>query len=440
MVGARRPHPGTLRRRLRAGEPRRDLEGLRRHQPHHERRAARRILPALPRQPLRPRRAGRLAHRSPDAGAAQRDLFRARLSRPLSRPAAAGGRRPRRGGRPGGGAHRRRAAADRRRLAPAQLRLLRSARALRWLADRHARAGAGGAGRQPRHRQRARFRHPRKPRPDGLPGAACRDADRSEARLADDRHMVVRPSGRAPLRRGEPGPTAAGAGLPARLAAQGAGEPRALLGTRRRNRRAGGRRPRRAGDRAAFDGAGLRRGPAGTATCRAARVPGARRGGVACDARRLRPRRRRRRGTRRLNAGGRPLDRRLDPLHRGRHGAAGDAARAEAGALPAPAAGRPAGACRRQPLLARPLRRALRGGDAAAAAVLGARRGGGRRRGARAAAGGDPFGISASPPARIPNGPPRGSSGSRARRSTPPRASATGSRPTAGGRSTRSSS
>ena len=71
-------------------------------------------------QPRRP-------HRRSDAGPRQRNLFRTRLYRPLSRLHAARGRGPDRRQRPGHGAHRRRPEADQRALAPPRFRLCRSA-------------------------------------------------------------------------------------------------------------------------------------------------------------------------------------------------------------------------------------------------------------------------------------------------------------------------
>lgn len=110
VVGARRPHPGALRRRLRAGEPRGDHARLCRPVRRGAGRAAGGVLPHLPRRAAAAVRPGR-ARGDPDPGAAERHLFRTRLHRALSRLPVARGRgsddRPRRRH----GAHRLRAPA-----------------------------------------------------------------------------------------------------------------------------------------------------------------------------------------------------------------------------------------------------------------------------------------------------------------------------------------
>ena len=200
LVGARRPHPGAVRRRLRAGEPRRHLaifSDL--YAETHVHRLAgffrpfRDALQGLADDPRRPRR-------HPDARAAQRDLFRARLHRPLSRLHPARGRGPDRRERPGHGPHRRRPPAGQRALAPPRRRLRRPARARRRLAPRH--PGLVGALRQGSVTlgQRARLRHPRDPGAARLPAAHRRGPARRAADPAEHRHLVVRPAGRARAR------------------------------------------------------------------------------------------------------------------------------------------------------------------------------------------------------------------------------------------------
>ena len=197
LVGARRPHPGALGRRLRAREPGRHLAHLLRPLRRGARPPPRRLLPHLPRCAPGPRRQPRRARRHPDAGAAHRHLLRARLDRPLPRLHAARRRGPDGRARPGHGAHRRRSAPHQRPLAPAGLRLRRPARARRRLPPRHPRPRRRRPRRHRHPRQRARLRRSRDPRAPRLhaahrPGAARRGSD-----PAQHRHLVVRPAGRA---------------------------------------------------------------------------------------------------------------------------------------------------------------------------------------------------------------------------------------------------
>ena len=163
MVGAGRPHAGALGRRLRAGEPARARA---RHAGHLSRAAgepARAVLPGVPGRAFGAQPPGRFARMPADAGPDERDLFRARLSRPLSRLPAGRGRGPDRPRRRRVHPHRVRPQARRGAAAPPRRRLRRSARTQCPLASRRARAGAGGARRQGRDRQFARRRPGREP-------------------------------------------------------------------------------------------------------------------------------------------------------------------------------------------------------------------------------------------------------------------------------------
>ena len=149
---------------------------------------------------------GRFARLRAHAGAAERDLFRARLSRALSRLPA--GRRRR-----SHGARRRRLhphgvgiEARRRAGAPARRRLRRSARAQCTLAPRRARPGAGGARRHGRDRQCARLRRGRGARAAELSAGAGAGRARARSCAAECRHLVARP-GSARARRSSAGST-----------------------------------------------------------------------------------------------------------------------------------------------------------------------------------------------------------------------------------------
>ena len=151
----RRPHAGTLRRRLCPGKPHRLVAHAAGGFSRLPRAAAGALLPHVPRHLAQsgPAQSRQPAHRAADAGALQRNLFRARLSRPLPRL------HPRRGGRSHGSRQQglpqaaRRLATGRCDPAPARRRFLRSAGAARRFVPRRARAGAGGARRQRRRRQ-----------------------------------------------------------------------------------------------------------------------------------------------------------------------------------------------------------------------------------------------------------------------------------------------
>jgi hypothetical protein len=71
LVGARRPHPGAVGGRLRAGESRRNRQGPGRSPRRHERASACRFFPRSPRAPVRARRAGRQRSRGADARTSQ---------------------------------------------------------------------------------------------------------------------------------------------------------------------------------------------------------------------------------------------------------------------------------------------------------------------------------------------------------------------------------
>ena len=163
LVGARRPHAGAVRRGLRAREPARALA---RHARHLSRAVGvDRLAPffqAFQARPVAAQPAGRWPRLPAHARADERDLFRARLSRALSRLPAGRGRRPDGARRRRLHPHRLRPAARRGAAAPARCRFRRSAGAQCALAARRAGPGAGGARRQGRHRQRARRRRRRR--------------------------------------------------------------------------------------------------------------------------------------------------------------------------------------------------------------------------------------------------------------------------------------
>jgi hypothetical protein len=77
LVGAGRPHPGAVGRGLRAGKPSGAQPRLSEPLQRHEREAVGALLRRFPPGPGRRRRARRPAHLPADAGAVQRDLFRA---------------------------------------------------------------------------------------------------------------------------------------------------------------------------------------------------------------------------------------------------------------------------------------------------------------------------------------------------------------------------
>ena len=174
VVGDRRPHAGAVGRGLCAREPDRDVAHPARGVPRLPRAAARRLLPVVPRHAAPARADDRpAAHRAAHAGAVQRDLLRARLSRALPRLHARRGRRPHRARRPRLPEDALGPAARGRDPAPPGRRLLRSARAARRVGARHAGAHAGGARGQRRGGQRARQRAGRDRRHDGVPARAC---------------------------------------------------------------------------------------------------------------------------------------------------------------------------------------------------------------------------------------------------------------------------
>ena len=96
LVGLERPRAGALGRRLCAGEPAGAVARHARHLSRAARRAGGAVLPGLPDGIVLAQPARRFPRLPADAGAAERDLFRARLSRALSRLPAGRGRRPHR--------------------------------------------------------------------------------------------------------------------------------------------------------------------------------------------------------------------------------------------------------------------------------------------------------------------------------------------------------
>ena len=191
-----------VRRRLRAREPHRAVARAARAVPRLPRAAAaaRSSARCARRSPrLAPRRDDEPAHRAAHARAVQRDLLRARLpGRYLGYTLVEGGDLTVRDERVCLQTLER-AAAGRRDPAPRRRRLLRSARAARRLAARRARPGAGGAPGQRGDRQRARQRRGRERRRSWR---SCRGWPRScSARISRCRRrdlVVRRADGRAP--------------------------------------------------------------------------------------------------------------------------------------------------------------------------------------------------------------------------------------------------
>ncbi len=133
----------------------------------------------------------------PDAGPAQRHLFRARLYRPLPRLLAARGRGPDRRERPGDGAHRRRP----QRPVSVLWRRLDATFADPLELDATSRLGTPGLVGAVRARlgdagQRARLGRARDPGAARLPAADRPGAARRAADPAQHRHLVVRPARR----------------------------------------------------------------------------------------------------------------------------------------------------------------------------------------------------------------------------------------------------
>ena len=85
MVGARRSHAGAVGRGLCAGEPARAVARDARHLSAASRRARRAVLPGVPGRAVGAQPPRRFPGLRADARADERDLFRARLSRALSR-------------------------------------------------------------------------------------------------------------------------------------------------------------------------------------------------------------------------------------------------------------------------------------------------------------------------------------------------------------------
>ena len=197
LVGAQRPHAGAVGRRLRAREPARALARHARHLSRAQGRAAGAVLPGVPGRAVVAQPAGRFARLRAHAGADERDLFRARLSRALSRLPAGRRRGSHRARRRRVHPHRVRPQARRRAGAPARCRFRRSARAQCALAPRRARPGAGGARRHGRDRQCARLRRGRGARAAELSAGAGAGRARQRSRAAQRRDLVARPGARA---------------------------------------------------------------------------------------------------------------------------------------------------------------------------------------------------------------------------------------------------
>src|SRR3984885_329833 len=197
LVGAGRPHPGAVRRRLRAGKPAGVVARLRLPLQIDERRARRAVLRGVPRCLARQRRSRRAAHRAADARRLQRNLFRARHAGALSRIPAGRGRRSRSERRSHSYPHRRRPEAARRAAAPGRFQFARSAGTRRLLAARRARPDRRAAQERRRRRQHAGLGR------DGGEGAVGLPAQPEPAFLrrrpedAAYRDVVVRPESRA---------------------------------------------------------------------------------------------------------------------------------------------------------------------------------------------------------------------------------------------------
>ncbi len=386
LVGHCRPHAGAVGRRLRAGEPAGRRARLPGNVPRPARRAPRRLLP----RPAgraggvgagRGRRAA--ACRAADAGAAQRNLFRACLPGALPRLPA------RRGAGPDGARRHRlpqdaaRPQARARDPAPPGRQLLRPARTARRVGTRRARPAQCRPRRPRRHRQRAGQRPAHVRGADGLPAGDLRAPARREAGDALGGDLVVRREAGAEVRARTPRRSRHQAGLP--VAAHGPG-------FRPRPQGRGARRDA-APDRCAA--ACLRRPGDGRPVAGADLEPHAR---AAADRAAGRPARLRRGRWRRplfgdagrAGAGGdrRHCPHHLDAAGRGVEGCLGadrgagqrihDAQAVGRRARPGAGRRQPDLARRREPVLARPLFRALRRQRAHAARRAVARRRGGR--------------------------------------------------------------
>ena len=304
-------------------------------------------------------------------GLDERDLFRARLSRPLSRHAAGRGRRPDRARRRRFHPHGVRPQARRSAAAPARCRFRRSAGAQRRFAARRQRPRPGGARRQSRHCQCAGLRRRRSAGDAGVPSGARSGRGGRRPDHAERRHLVARRGqrscrdGRKPRQHGDRFGVRRS---PAECHRRG----HARRGARRdaaRARRAGDRRPRHrlrgAGSGDAVDHADVARGQAGTAAVHPAALSRPHRRDLVGDAGRFRAHRRQRRRARRQSATRRPDGRRLGAVR----GAGGrDHAAADGGANFDPARRRRAAEPRRrQSVLGRPLCRTRRSDVAAGA-------------------------------------------------------------------------
>ena len=258
----------------------------------------------------------RAPRRAAHAGPLQRNVFRARLSGPLSRLHARRRRRPdrpRRGRLPEDG---RGPAAGRRRAPPHGRRLLRSAGAARRLVARRRRPGPGGAGRTRRRGQRARQRTARDAGDAALPARAVPAPARRGPGAAVGADVVVRPAAgvrsrhRAARRDGDQAGVLAG---PARSRLRRAAVAPRARGAGRRDPRPS-RRVRRPDGAGAVDGAGVGRGTARAARDRGPRLRRRRRRRLRRDARRVDAGGRRHRVFRRVDAERRRQQGHLDPV------------------------------------------------------------------------------------------------------------------------------
>ena len=267
MVGARRPHASAIGSRVCARKPDRAAAQPARSVPRLSGSPAGVVLQRSARHAAGDgAAAARPAQgRAADAGAVQRNVLRARVSRALSRLHPGRRRRLDGAGSPGLHQDARRPAAGRRRLPQARRQLLRPARAAQRFVARRRGPGRGGTGRQRHDRQRARLGRDRDGSHHAVPTGAVPAPARRGAETALVRHLVGRTTERARVRDRSSRPARREAGVSDRRARAGLRQ-QAERGreSAARGRAAGAAGPlRRAGVRRTLGGAGLAPGPDG---------------------------------------------------------------------------------------------------------------------------------------------------------------------------------